>query len=64
MTSVNARMIIVCTALICVTVLAGIDLLRGGDGATITGAFTVISALVGYEFGRSTTPIPPTTPTP
>lgn len=46
------RTVIVCTAIICVTGLASIDLLRGGDGATITGAFAVISALVGYEFGK------------
>lgn len=47
------RTIIVVTAIVCVTSLAAIDLLRGGDGATITGAFAVISALVGYEFGKS-----------
>lgn len=50
------RTIIVCTALICVTSLAVIDLLKGGDGATITGAFTAIGALVGFEFGKTTTP--------
>lgn len=47
-----ARTIVVTTALVCVTSLAVIDLLKGGDGATITGAFTAIGALVGFEFGN------------
>ncbi len=54
MSVTTARTTIVVTAITCVSVLAAIDLLKGGDGATITGAFAVISALVGYEFGRST----------
>lgn len=48
------RTIIVVTAITSVSVLAGIDLMHGGDGATITGAFTVIGGLVGYEFSQKT----------
>ena len=52
------RTIIVCTALVCVTALALVDLLKGGDGATITGAFTAIGALVGFEFGQKNVSTP------
>jgi len=57
------RTVIVVTAIACVSFLAAIDLFRGGDGATITGAFAVISALVGYEFGKSVIPQSLTTTT-
>lgn len=47
--------IIICTAILAVSCLAALDILRGGDGATITGAFAVISALVGYKLGVNQT---------
>jgi hypothetical protein len=56
------RTIIVCTSIICCSILAGIDLFHGGDGATITGAFAVIATLTGYEFGRTQQQTTVTTP--
>ncbi len=47
--------IIICTSLLCVSALAAIDLFHGGDGATVTGAFAVISAIVGYKLGVNQT---------
>ena len=47
-----AHTLIIIVALVCVSALAAIDLFHGGDGATITGAFTVIGGLVAYEFGK------------
>lgn len=47
--------IIISVSILCVTGLAAIDLFHGGDGSTITGAFAVISALVGYKLGVNQT---------
>lgn len=52
MLSTTSHTIIIVSSITAVTVLAAIDLFKGGDGATITGAFTTIGMLVGYTFGK------------
>lgn len=51
MSDSNIHSLIVGVAIVCCTVLAAIDLFHGGDGATITGSFAVISGLAGASLG-------------
>lgn len=53
-----AHTIVIGIAVLGITVLCALWILKGGDGVALTGYFTTVGALIGYEFGYQGKPAP------
>jgi len=53
MKGISDKILLLIVAILCITGLEAIALLKGIDGAVLSSVFSVIGGIVGYAFGKT-----------